>query len=58
MILPLNTLKTAVIFLWNNSQTRLMIAHFRDNPILWDKQLKDKVIPEGLDWGMQMSVAS
>ena len=27
---------------WNNSQTRMLIAHFKDNPILWDKQLKDK----------------
>ena len=26
---------------WNNSQTRMLIAHFKDNPILWDKQLKD-----------------
>jgi hypothetical protein len=26
---------------WNNNQTRMLIAHFKDNPILWDKQLKD-----------------
>jgi len=26
---------------WNNSQTRMLIANFRDNPILWGKQLKD-----------------
>ena len=25
---------------WNNSQTHMLIAHFKDNPILWDKQLK------------------
>ena len=26
---------------WNNSQTRMLIAHFKDNPILWEKQLKE-----------------
>ena len=26
---------------WNNSQARLLIAHVKNNPILWDKQLKD-----------------
>jgi hypothetical protein len=26
---------------WNNNQTSMLIAHFKDNPILWDKQLKD-----------------
>jgi len=26
---------------WNNSQTRMPIAHFKDNPILWDKQRKN-----------------
>ena len=26
---------------WNDSQTRILITHFKDNPILWDKQLKD-----------------
>jgi len=28
--------------LWNNSQTHVLIAYFKDNPILsWDKQLND-----------------
>ena len=27
----------------NNTQTRLLIAHFKDNPILRDKQLNDSV---------------
>ena len=26
---------------WNNNQTRTLIAHFTDNPTLWDKRLKD-----------------
>ena len=26
---------------WNNSQTRILIAYFKDNPILWDNQLRD-----------------
>ena len=26
---------------WSVSQTRLLIAHFQQNPILWDKRLKD-----------------
>jgi len=26
---------------WNNSEIGMLIAHFKDNPILWDKQLKD-----------------
>ena len=26
---------------WNNSQTCMLIAYFKDDPILWDKQVKD-----------------
>ena len=26
---------------WNNSQTRMLIARFKDNPFVWDKQIKD-----------------
>ena len=26
---------------WSVSQTRLLIAHFQQNPIVWDKRLKD-----------------
>lgn len=26
---------------WSASQTRLLITHFEQNPILWDKRLKD-----------------
>ena len=26
---------------WKFSQTRMLIAHFKDNPILWNKRLKD-----------------
>ena len=25
----------------NDSQTRMLIAHFKENPILWNKRLKD-----------------
>ena len=27
--------------IWNNSQTRMLIAHFKHNPIVWGKQLKE-----------------
>ena len=26
---------------WNASQTRMLISHFKENAILWDKRLKD-----------------
>ena len=26
---------------WSASQTRMLITHFEENPILWDKRLKD-----------------
>ena len=26
---------------WNVSQTRMLISHFKENAILWDKRLKD-----------------
>ena len=26
---------------WNANQTRLLISHFKENAILWDKCLKD-----------------
>ena len=29
---------------WNDSQTCILIAHFKDNPILWDTQLKDNAV--------------
>lgn len=27
---------------WNCNQTRMLISYFKDNPILWDRRLKDK----------------
>ena len=26
---------------WNVNQTRMHISFFKDNPVLWDKRLKD-----------------
>ena len=34
-------LQLKILISWNNSQTRMLTPHFKDNPILWDKQLKE-----------------
>ena len=38
---PAKNPKVSGLISWNNSQTRMLIAHFKDNPILWEKQLKE-----------------
>ena len=58
MILQLKVLKTAVNISWNNSQTRMLIAHFKDNPILWDKHLKDSANRQNTKKAMAPLLAS
>ena len=36
------------VSVWSASTTRMLISYYKENPILWDKRLKDNLINKAL----------